>query len=102
MSPSKFLKKRQAAQPPKPKQKPPIAERYHWREELRLQARHVHAGDAFIDRSGRQRRFLPIVELGIIGDNVTIKCKDLKATGGYVYHNFKARDRVEVRRTFHD
>lgn len=94
---SRFLKKRKRIQG-----KPPIAERHHWREEMRLQARHVHAGDAIILRKGRTRRFLTICEIHQNGEAIWIKWKDLKAPDGYDTKTFKARDRIEIRRTFHD
>lgn len=96
MSPSKFLKKRSR------QTKPPIAERRHWREELRIQARHVRAGDALIMRKGRTKRFLPINEIHQNGNEVWIKYKDLKLPGAFGAETYKAKEMVEVRRTFHD
>jgi hypothetical protein len=95
MSPSKFLKRR------KP-QKPPIEDRHHWREELTLQARHIRAGDAYIVKGGRTRRFLHICESSIEGNMVKIKYNDAKLAGGFGSATFKSKDRVQVRRNFHD
>jgi hypothetical protein len=102
MSPSKFLQKRAKAQPPKPPGKPPLSERNYWRKELSVPARNIRAGDAYIDASGRNRRFLHICETARDGDKVEIKFNDLKRPGGFGREVFKARQIVKVRRTFHD
>jgi hypothetical protein len=103
MSPSKFLQNRAKQQKPvKPAGKPPLSERNYWRKEMTVQARYIRAGDAYIETGGRSRRFLHICEFGREGDKVTIKFNDLKRPTGFGREEFKARQLVKIRRTFHD
>lgn len=103
MSPSKFLKNRAKDNPPKrPAGKPPLSERNYWREEHRIQARHIKAGDALIVKSGRTRRFLHICELGRDKLGVEVVCNDNKEPGGVLRKGFALKEMVEIRRTYHD
>jgi len=86
------------------RQKPPIAERDHWREVLKLKARDIHASDALVYRAkgSAVKRYLTIIEKSMDKNGVELKCMDAKHPSGYQYFGFKHNERVTVRRTFHD
>lgn len=85
-------------------QKPPIAERDHWREVLKLRARDIHAADALVYKAKGSsiKRYLVIIEKSMDKNGVEVKVVDSKHPSGFQYFGFQRNERVTVRRTFHD
>jgi len=82
------------------REKPPIAERHHWREVITILARKVKAGDQLVVKKGTVRKFYSICETEIDKHGVEIVYKGDK--GQFERLGFKRNEAIVVRRSYHD